>query len=286
MKALFFTSIFFLLLGSSCKDPSKGQKDVKNIATNLILGHRGAGANVEEGRIENTLTSITYGLQKLDGCEIDVQMSSDGTIWVYHDALLGNFCDSLSHNTCVPLSSDHYLNQLRQCRAGVEDSLCTLEEVFQIIDQAQFRDKVISLDVKGYFDEACFEGANATEDYFDAMVDHLKDLLEKYHIVNQLVVETDYTYFLDVVQEEIPALRCHLLAYANFSERLEKAMDNGYDGLSCSLGDTTITWSKLNHAREKGMEVQLWTIGDSTSLSKAKELEPFAIQIDHPSLVE
>ena len=273
-------------MGSSCKDPAKGDENVKYIATNLILGHRGGGAHVEEGKIENTLASIRNGLNQLDGCEIDIQMSEDGTIWVYHDALLSYFCDSLAHQICVPKSKDVYLHELRQCREGIEDSLCTLEEVFQLLSQSEYRDKTLSLDIKGYFAEACFEGSSANEAYFDDMAKHLDFLFEKYNITHQLILETDYTYILEQVKEDHPQVRCHLLAYSNFQEKLDKATEKGLDGVSCSLADTSLNFSLLQKARKQGMEVQLWTIADSSALMKAKALEPFAIQVDHPHLVK
>ncbi len=47
-----------------------------------ILGHRGAAADA----VENTLTSFALALrQGADGIELDVQLSRDGTLFVFHD---------------------------------------------------------------------------------------------------------------------------------------------------------------------------------------------------------
>ena len=48
-----------------------------------VLMHRGNGFNTDF--VENTLPAAAYGLSVLDGVELDIQMSKEGTLWLDHD---------------------------------------------------------------------------------------------------------------------------------------------------------------------------------------------------------
>ncbi len=49
----------------------------------MILGHRGAS----DARLENTLPAFTHAIERgADGVELDVQLSRDGEVIVFHDA--------------------------------------------------------------------------------------------------------------------------------------------------------------------------------------------------------
>ena len=45
--------------------------------------HRGNGFNTDF--IPNTLPAAEYGLSVMDGIELDIQISEDGTLWLDHD---------------------------------------------------------------------------------------------------------------------------------------------------------------------------------------------------------
>lgn len=238
MYILRFRLLILLFVLVACEQ----KVEQKEIAVNLQFGHRGSGADVYNGKfIENTLPSVQHALEHLDGCEIDIQTSSSGTIWVYHDDVLGHFCNEYNEEMCIPMASDEQLSEIKQCRGEIQDRLYKLEEILQLFSLPENREKFISLDVKGYFKKECFEGRNASKDYFEKMSEELCKLIDKYNISDQVIVETGYTTFLDMIRSCNPNVRCHIVGYTNFDERISLAIEKGYQGVSFSLYDELIT---------------------------------------------
>lgn len=70
----------------------------------MILGHRGAS----DARLENTLPAFTHAIERgADGVELDVQLSSDGEVIVFHDddlARLAGRYERVEHLTWDELS--------------------------------------------------------------------------------------------------------------------------------------------------------------------------------------
>ena len=77
-----------------------------------ILGHGGNGLDNPNTLFhDNSLESIELALltDGCDGIEIDVQLSMDNTLWLYHDPTLDTESDG---EGCVATSSDAYLSSL------------------------------------------------------------------------------------------------------------------------------------------------------------------------------
>ncbi|TNE54748.1 MAG: glycerophosphodiester phosphodiesterase [Bacteroidetes bacterium] len=253
----------------------------------LVFGHRGSGVGIFEGKyIENTKSALRYGLQHLDGCELDIQMSLDGSLWVYHDDVLNHFCEPGIQQVCIPKSKDVFLESINQCRDSVTDRIYRLSEIFDLFQENDFSDKFLSLDVKGYFSEECFPGQNAPKEYFVEMASELCQLIKKYDLSTQVLVETDYEVFLDEVKSGDAFIKCHLLGYENFQEKMEIALEKNYDGLSFSLAATSLTADLVQEAKRKGLQVQLWPVHDQLSLQKARDLKAFSMQVSDIHLVQ
>lgn len=266
-----------LLLSSACKT-----EDNSPITTeNLFFGHRGSGADVYDGKyIENTLTSVVNALDLLDGCEVDIQMSKDGTIWLYHDDNLGHFCDTVqTHAICIPTTNDGTIESIEQCRGDLKDRIYKLEEVLKLLCKPEYKQSFLSLDVKGYFDSLCFPSRNAPETYFTQMGEELVRMVEHYNLENQIIVETAYTTFLNEVKNANSNIRCHLIGYEDFEEVSMRAIEHDYDGVSFSLFDESISKDAVEEVKNKGLEVQVWPINDSILLQKAMDMKPFSMQI-------
>jgi glycerophosphoryl diester phosphodiesterase len=101
-KILLYIVILFVFF--SCKE-KESFKDV-NIAVHGVSGLY----NPKSFFIENTLEAMDYALQfeELDGIEIDVQFSSDGSLWMFHDEYLD---DRTNQNGRVCENSDELLFQ-------------------------------------------------------------------------------------------------------------------------------------------------------------------------------
>ncbi len=90
----------------------------------LRIGHRGASAHEPE----NTLRSIRRALEMgANGIEIDVRLSRDGELVVFHDARLARTTGSRG------TVSRRTLAELRQLDAGGGERIPTLREVFDLV---------------------------------------------------------------------------------------------------------------------------------------------------------
>lgn len=93
--------------------------------SDAILGHRGAGKGTHGGYVENTAASLAHAIQQgAVGVEIDVQVSADDELVVYHDAWLADGTLVREHpaahlrslgierfsTTIAPLTSSELLN--------------------------------------------------------------------------------------------------------------------------------------------------------------------------------
>ncbi|HMD14677.1 MAG TPA: glycerophosphodiester phosphodiesterase family protein, partial [Bacteroidota bacterium] len=104
------------------------------LATNrlpLIIAHRGSSAVAPE----NTLAAFKQAIRdRADAVELDIQLTSDGEVVVFHDRRLERTTDGKG------LLQNHSLQELRALSAGAwfspgfsSETIPTLQEVFDLI---------------------------------------------------------------------------------------------------------------------------------------------------------
>ena len=132
--AILFSAI--LMLFSACK-----KKDTfGNIE---ILGHGGNGLEIVNSLYhDNSLESIELALltDGCDGVELDVRLSADGTLWLYHDNELDDGTDGTG---CVATSTDDYLSTLHYSTIDNE-ALIRLSDV----PKSYFGNKKVYIDAR------------------------------------------------------------------------------------------------------------------------------------------
>jgi len=117
--AILFSAVLIIL--SACEK--------KSIYGNIeILGHGGNGLEIVNAFYhDNSLESIELALltDGCDGVELDVRLSADGTLWLFHD----NELDGGTNGTgCVETSTDEYLSTLHY-KTIDKESLIKLSDV-------------------------------------------------------------------------------------------------------------------------------------------------------------
>ena len=109
-----------------------------------VLMHRGNGHNKDF--LENTLPAAAYGLSLLDGIELDIQISKDGTLWLDHSNQVFNCSEEVVG--CFQEMTDDAINAERACDGFIKYH--TLESVFKLMSE-EYKQSYISLDVKGQY---------------------------------------------------------------------------------------------------------------------------------------
>lgn len=126
-----------LILFSCSKE--KGFDNVK------VLGHAATGLeNLNSVYHDNSKEAVEMALsmQGCDGVEIDIQLSKDGELWLYHDAYLNT---QTNGNECISENETGYLDDL-QYRSLHKEELLKLSE----LDLGQFKGKELFLDLRHY----------------------------------------------------------------------------------------------------------------------------------------
>ena len=98
--------IFILMIFYSC-NKKKDYHDVK------LIGHAGMGISIQNSFYhDNSMESIDLALSMngCDGVEVDVQISLDTNIWLYHDPYLQS---ETNLSGSISLKYDHELNHAR-----------------------------------------------------------------------------------------------------------------------------------------------------------------------------
>lgn len=273
---LLFLCIFLSATFLTCKT---GNDEPMQKST-FILGHRGSGVSSQSEFQENTYESVLNAFEKLDGAEVDIQCSKDGTLWLFHDADL----PENEHNLlCVPQSTDIQITRF----AVRSDSftITPLEEIFVLMASKKIT-PFLSLDIKGYFNNGCFENSDQLQLYFESMANGLDELLTRYPLHNHIMIETDYQYFLDLIVEQQPGIETYLLGYNDFENRIKTALEKSYDGISFNYKDDNLTDEDLQNARNQNLKVQLWTVYNEDDFTRLMEWKPDFIQTGNVELGE
>lgn len=265
-------SLFLLVLLFSCKKDEELPEPTSTFVVKFI-GHRGSGSDDFVGKDssfprENTFASMLIGFQYIHGSETDIQMSMDGTLWLWHDS----YFPTPDYSICIPTMHDTDILALQL----PDKQVAKLDSVLYWMSKYALH-KIISLDVKGYFPLA------PTLDlyqYYDRMSDSISAMVKRYRIQRRVLVETDYTLFLDFMKQKEPLVDRYLLAYTNLQTAINTCVDRGYNGVSFAYDDTSMTEQNMKYLRSKGLKIQVWTLNTIESIEHIRALKPDVIQTD------
>ncbi len=130
--------LIILTLFSAC-NKKKDFLDIK------ILGHAGMGLSIQNSFYhDNSLESIDLALS-MDGCdgvEVDVQMSKDNTLWLYHDPFLEN---QTNLSGCIADKNNDELSNAKY-KSMHKEKLIRLDE----IDFNKLQNKFLLLDIRHF----------------------------------------------------------------------------------------------------------------------------------------
>jgi len=147
---LFILSMLF----SSCRK-QESYPDVH------VFGHAGMGMDIGMSAFhDNSLEAVELALSlpTMDGVEVDVRMSKDGTLWLYHENKLEAHTDGFG---CIFEKTDEELEKVRY-KSLHREKLARLDQIWPLLGTKQ----QLILDLKhwnectsGYVDMALFQDA-------------------------------------------------------------------------------------------------------------------------------
>lgn len=276
-KMKFWCAILLsLCLFVSCKRPDPQETTIQ------FLGHKGAGSNnYNDHYVENTLATVQYGLNRLDGVELDVQMSLDETIWIFHNT-------SLSGSTCAPITDtipkmrDVDIEKLTLCHGTKTDKISKLADVINWANTTT-DGFPISLDMKISFSANVWALWGTRDAYLLKFANSLAKILSGYRFTNKILTEVDSKLYCTALKNNVATkdiVTC-FMRYEPMPEKIANAIKLGYDGISCNYTDPTVTAETVAMAKNAGLKVQLWTPYYRDQLRIAFAMQPDFIQTDN-----
>ncbi|MEN9998452.1 MAG: hypothetical protein RI922_1442 [Bacteroidota bacterium] len=151
-----FNCLFLIVLLSACTK-------TKSFEGIEVLGHAATGLeNINSPYHDNTKEAVEYALsmEGCDGIEIDVQLSLDGELWLFHNPKLD---EETNATGCIPNLIYNDLKNTHYTTIGKE-KLVRLRD----LDTAYFKGKKLLLDIR-HFNECDNQFVNQT-----TMIAHLQ----------------------------------------------------------------------------------------------------------------
>jgi len=228
--------------------------EIRNLEDGRIiaLGHGGMGT-----RSWHTLNSPTSFQKALatgaDGTEMDVQLTADGVLVAFHDAVAGEA-------RCPHPIAQHTFSELKSCLA----ELVTVEEVLAI---GWADDSVFSFDVK------LFDADIAQQKLFAERIIAVK----AHHPQFRILIESTSAAFLSVLKEKGIADGLYLYA-SDAASALQVCTDAGFEG--ASIRSAEISKEQVEQFHAQGLRVMLWGVGTRWDNREAVFKEPDIIQSD------
>ncbi len=262
--------LFILLLislGSCDKITYSVDNPIAGLPTSVLM-HRGNGDNTDF--IENTLAAAEYGLSVLDGIELDIQISDDGTLWLDHDNEVHN-CEG-DVIGCFQELSDDEIEKYAICNDTVRYN--TLESVFKLMS-SEYPDSWISLDVKGQYCEIL-----NTPEIMRKMAQAIIDLTIKYKMEKRVLVETSSLAFLDELENQDIIGQC-VISLGDIDEGIANATATKARGISLKYGEEELNADVVSLIHKKGYGLVVWVINEPDEIVKVWYSKPDFIQTDN-----
>lgn len=273
IRGLFFVIILILTALGCEKIYYYPDKPLENVST-LFLAHRGSG---NPGLERNNIEAAMYGLKRVSGIEIDIQISKDRTIWLSHDAGLQD-CKG-KKLPCFPEAYDHEIMDIDSC-LGEAYTFTKLDEVLKLVSDS-FPDSYISLDVKAWY--PCRLTSLEITGIMKVIAEQIVFLADMYQLQDNILVESEVASFLNYLKKKSRnRIACYLTTLGDFERGMLLVLKAGYEGISFKYNfNEMITADHINLLHKKGIKIQLWTLNDEDIINEALLLKPDFIITDN-----
>lgn len=218
------------------------------ITRTRITAHRGASASAPENTIYAFQAAVESGA---DYIELDVQLTSDGQLVVFHDEKLDRVTDGKGK------LKDHTYAELQQLSAGIrfggefaDAKIPLLSEVFEEIGS----DVLYNVEIKDYGDT-------------DQTVIKTIETIEEFGLENSCYI-TSFSYnVLKKVKSVSPDIKTGLIANASASSFNKlKYID------ALSMNHLFVNSSVVNNAHQNGKRIFVWTVDNTNDIQRMSSL--------------
>ena len=225
-----------------------------NTEETLIIGHRGSPTYITENTVPSFKKAISQGV---DGLELDIRLTQDKQLAVFHDANLKRLSKEAHKINKLSLTELQTI-QLKKEEGQQEDTFIpSLNDLLPLFDQA----KVVNIEIKS---EGAFQGHKTLKP--------LIQFLDQNNLDDRCIVSS----FNPLILMKLRLKRPHtVIGFLYNRNKLFHGWDNMIWMLRVQPENLHIHYSLLNHwivkwARKKGMRINSYTINDKAVFNEAK----------------
>ncbi len=263
---MLYTVVLFLSLSSCTRDPSLFQINNLNGGEIGLFGHGGMGISYRYpmSSYESLETLFRCGGE---GSDIDVQMSADKQLYLYHPKKLEEstqLSGLVNNRSAGELEAGRYSMPLF--------NKARLISAQYLIDRINVQDVLITFDCKLY----AADNADYTV-YMEHFAEALTEFIQKNGMRERCFIESNNTAFLSLLKNKDPGLKLFLYS-RNFDTDLPIADTLDLYGLSTALNDVSAADVETAHAH--GRRVTLWNVKNKSDNITAIQKSPDYIQSD------
>lgn len=255
MKWLLVLVIPLVGILNSCNKPNK-----PNV---IVYGHAGTALHKDRAVFPpNTIESINNAINILDadGVEVDVQMTKDSVLVLFHDPYLDY---STKYNGCI---SDYTFNDLSDLT--IDNSKYHLASLKIVLEILQKKEKSIYLDIKVF--DYCF----SDEINYNTFQYALNQSLVNITSYSKIVLGAKQSSFLKNINFENKSYET-----TSISDALLVAKENDFHSVLFFL--KFINESDISKLQESGINWGLIDIKDKWTTKKAMSLNPNYVITDN-----
>ena len=256
-----------------------------------VIAHRGARSLAPENTLAAARAAHDAGA---DAWETDVQMTGDGHLILHHDRNLSR-CTSVAEIYPVKIfdplvkftleeisqldAGSYYLQtdpfgQISQGHVSSEQAAAYIDEKIPTLDQAlEFthnRDWTINLELK-YYSE--YSAPNLPEKVLEAVAESRIDK-------HRVVISSFYHPWLDFILDQDAAVTVHALLGKDGESRIGDFQDFRFDVYN--LNALLVEDDQIRLLKQKGKQVNLFTINDRTLFNRFSRMEIDGVFTDFP----
>jgi glycerophosphoryl diester phosphodiesterase len=268
----FVIASLFMLTASGCQE-----YDQSRIVNLKVYGHAGAGLKPEQYNFPgNSLEGIKKAIMAdgADGVEIDVQMSRDSVVFLFHDERLEgntNGIGTIHESYSVDLLDMYY----RKSYLGTQKhSLIPLSQLIDWMNDNKLTSG-LSINIQS-------QSVDSFQDRFNqTMVNKILTETTRLNVGSDVYIESpiqsQLNYLVSLNRSE------HVMWDTDLTLRnVELALVLNYDGIVSSFSNSDV--ESVNKARENGIISVLFGLRIYPNMREALKLAPDIVQTDNVAL--
>lgn len=244
-----------------------------------VIGHGGVGFQSVYSQLpENSLSSITKAIEvyNADGVEVDVQLSKDLQLVLYHDDRLETSTNrigfvyeyNLIELTEIKYNRDIYANLF------IDEHIVSLEVILQKLSKHKVKPQ-LHLDLRSWlYDNSLY----TPTEFFSVYSATIVELVKKYNYLENTYIASGDVELLKQLSHLEPNLKL-MLETRDITTTVKIVKDNNWYGIISN--DEGVTKNEVDFAHSKGIRVALFGIRTQPNQVRAVNKNPDYILTDN-----